>query len=155
MKQATLGGLAVLALLVFLALGSRARAEDGRRLFLEKECNECHSIETEGIVKLEPKEEPEEEEEDDLGLDFGDDLEEDEDDTEPPDLSGVGKRHDADWMSRFVRKKVRTDEGKRHKKLFKGSDEELREIVAFLSALQKPAPSETDEETEGPESDGP
>jgi len=114
------------ALLVFVLWTGTARAEkSGKELFLEKKCNNCHSIDSEKIAK---KEEPAEEEE---GEEAGG---EEEDKT--PDLSGVGKKHDADWLTKWLKKEVKNDDGKKHKKKFKGSDEELKAIVDYLASLK-------------------
>jgi mono/diheme cytochrome c family protein len=119
---------AVLALIGLWPV-AQARAEDGKQVFLKKECNECHAVEAAGIAKL-PAKDDEAEADEEEG--------EEEDDTEPPDLSGVGKEHDAKWLGGFIQKKVKNDEGKKHRKRFKGSDAELEALVAFLGTLQTP-----------------
>jgi mono/diheme cytochrome c family protein len=122
--------LAVLGLVLFAATRD-ARAEDGKQAFLKHECNECHTVEVLGIAKL-PEDASEADEEED--------LDEDEEETEPPDLSGIGKRHPRDWFGKWLQKKVENDEGKKHRKRFKGSDAELDAIVGFLASLQTDAP---------------
>jgi mono/diheme cytochrome c family protein len=122
--------LAVLGLVLFAATRD-ARAEDGKQVFLKHECNECHTVEVLGVAKL-PEDASEADEEEDLG--------EDEEETEPPDLSGIGKRRDRDWLGKWLQKKVENDEGKKHRKRFKGSDADLEAIVAFLAGLQTDAP---------------
>jgi mono/diheme cytochrome c family protein len=125
--------LAALALAA-LAASREARAEDGKQVFLEHECNECHGVEVLGIAKLPPEEGAEEEGEEDPGLG------EDEEEKEPPDLSGVAKRHPGDWFPKFLKKKVANEDGKKHRKRFKGSDAELEALVAFLASLETDAP---------------
>lgn len=125
--------LAALVALLGLWPAADARAEDGKQIFLKKECNECHTVESAGIEKLPAKdEEP-----------AADEEEGEEDDTEPPDLSGVGKEHDAKWITGFIQKKIKNDEGKKHRKRFKGSDAELAALVAYLGTLQTPAAPST------------
>ena len=122
------------ALLLF-GLWSEARAEDGKDAFLKAECNECHTVQVLKIAKLEPKKGAAKDEDDDLAAG------KDEDKTDPPDLSGIGKTHDADWFSKWLTKKVKNDDGKRHRKKFKGTDAELASIAGFLFDLKTDAPS--------------
>jgi len=124
----TLRGLAVsLALLVFVLWTGTARAEkSGKDLFVEKKCNKCHSIDAEKIAKKEEPGEAEEEGEEAGGKE----------EKKPPDLSGVGKKHDADWITGWLQKKIKTDKGKKHKGKFKGTDEELKTLVTWLSGLK-------------------
>lgn len=125
--------LAFLMALLGLAPSSASAADDGKQVFLKKECNECHVVSAAGIEKLPAKEGGAKEEDEEA---------EEEDDSEPPDLSGVGKEHDAKWLTGYLQKKVKNDEGKKHRKRFKGSDAELQALVAFLGTLQTPvAPS--------------
>ncbi len=121
--------------LILIGVASDARAEDGKQIFLKSECNECHTVEVLKIAKLEPKK--------GAAKDADADLEEGKDDekTEPPDLSGIGKKHDAEWLSKWLTKKVKNDDGKRHRKKFKGTDAELASLVGFLSDLKTDAPS--------------
>jgi mono/diheme cytochrome c family protein len=127
---------AVIAL-ILIGVSSDARAEDGKQIFLKSECNECHTVEVLKIAKLEPKQGAAKDEADDEDLAGG----KDEDKKDPPDLSGIGKKHDADWFSKWLTKKVKNDDGKRHRKKFKGTDAELASLVGFLSDLKTDAPS--------------
>lgn len=96
------------------ALGaSPAGAADGKALFQEKKCNTCHSIKAAGIEKTKKK--------------------------KAPDLSGVGKELNADQIAKFVKKEsehksVYSDKVVKHKKKWKGSDEDLKTIAAFLAS---------------------
>ena len=106
-------------------------AEDGKQIFLKKECNECHTVKAAGIEKLPAKEggaKGDEEEGEEAG----------EEETKPPDLSGVGKEHDHDWIAKWLQKKVANDKGKKHRKRFKGSDAELDALASFLATLKTP-----------------
>ena len=121
--------------LVLIGLSSDARSEDGKQAFLKAECNECHTVKVLDIAKLEPKKGAAKDE--DADLEGG----KDDDKTDPPDLSGIGKNHDAEWFSKWLTKKVKDDDGKRHRKKFKGTDAELASIAGFLSELKTDAPS--------------
>lgn len=101
------------ALVTPLAAFSDARAADGKTLFSDKKCTTCHSVKAAGIEKTKKK--------------------------KGPDLSGVGKTMSADEIAKFAKKEtekksVYSDKKVKHKKKFKGSDEDLKAIAAFLAA---------------------
>lgn len=121
--------LVFLMALLGLAPAPAGAADDGKQIFLKSECNECHTVKQLGIEKLPAKE---------GGKQSDEEAEEEDEDTEPPDLSGVGKEHDAKFLAGFLQKKVKNDDGKKHRKRFKGSDAELQALVAFLGTLQTP-----------------
>ncbi len=79
-------------------------------LFKEKKCNSCHSIQTLGIEKKNKK-------------------------SKGGDLSNVGSKYEVPFLVDYLKKKVEID-GKKHGIKFKGSDEELMELVGFLSTLR-------------------
>lgn len=93
---------------------AQAGAADGKTLIGEKKCTTCHSVKAAGIEKTKKK--------------------------KGPDLSGVGKKYDAAHIEKFLKKEVEHksvfNEGKqvKHKKKFKGSDEELKAVATFLAA---------------------
>lgn len=92
---------------------SEARAADGKAIFSEKKCTTCHSIKAVGVEKTKKK--------------------------KGPDLSGVGKELNAEQIAKFVKKEsekksVYGDKQVKHKKKFKGSDEELKAVAAFLAS---------------------
>lgn len=94
-------------------------ARDGKTIFLENKCNTCHTL---AALKIERKGEPEEKSDDKL---------------KPPDLSSVGLERKADWMARFLMKKETLD-GEKHKKLFKGSEADLKMLTAWLETQKAP-----------------
>lgn len=106
----------ILASTVFALLvvaGPREATADGKAVFTEKKCNTCHSIKNVGIEKAKKK--------------------------KGPDLSGTGIEHDAAWIAKWLnkevdKKSVYSDKKVKHKKKFKGSDAELKEVSAFLAA---------------------
>ena len=136
--RATFRILLVFAWLFALAWAApEASADSGKEIFLSKKCNMCHSIKTEGILNSKKKKS----EADDakpaytgFDDDFGDKKK------GAPDLSAVGKGHDPEWMTKFLKKKIRTDEGKKHKMRFMGKDEELQILVEYLASLKTEAP---------------
>ena len=113
------------------------RQKNPLSIFLDYGCEKCHTITSLGIVRPESEEEIDEEidgEEADL----------------PPDLSTVGNRYDAEWISLYLRKK--TDiEGRKHKKRFKGKKEERRILAEWLAGLRNPEAEEADNSEENTE----
>jgi mono/diheme cytochrome c family protein len=125
----------LLSLLFLAALAPDAEAADGKQLYIDSGCAKCHSVLAEGI---EVAAEEEEEEDDPFGGDEGEEEE------EPGDLSGLGAswEHDgAKGLEDWLMKKLEVD-GKKHKKRFKGSKTDLKDLAAWLMGLTKPAPAE-------------
>ena len=121
------------------------QVDAGRKIFIEKRCYTCHTVNAEANliekekeefakakgVEVIPKEEDEEEGE--------------EKEKAGGDLSDVGKVRDAEWIQKFVQnpkdyfkddpecaKKAK----KKYRKRFKGTDQELTSLVAYLSSLK-------------------
>ncbi len=121
------GGMAVFAL-------PSGGEETGRRIFEASKCQQCHTIKALGLGK---KEEAVQEKE-------GDEAEEEENDkVEPPDLSGVGRDHDATWIQKFLTKKIAKESKmgkKKHRKLFAGSSEELEALSEWLAQRREDPP---------------
>ena len=80
---------------------------DGKDLFNSQGCPKCH-----GISSLSLKTE-------------GD----------APDLSHIGTKHTAEWMEKFLLKEEAL-EGKKHKKKFPGTPEELKQLTQWLATLK-------------------
>ena len=112
--------LAGVALLAAYAAVPRSKAADGKEVFLTYKCNSCHSIKSQSIAK---KADPAEEEE------------KSESDRKPPDLSSVGKKHNADWITKFMLKQIDND-GEKHRKRFKGTEAELKLLAGWLETLK-------------------
>lgn len=110
----------------------RSEAADGKAMFVEYKCNECHAMAAEGIEVVEAEDA---EEEDPFG--FGA-AEEEEEEEEADDLSNVGSQRDAEWIAAYLKKKVENDDGKKHRKRFKGSDDALRVLSAWLAERKTP-----------------
>lgn len=111
MKRITMIGLAVLAAMSIasLAAAQDENAVDEKKLFTDKKCNVCHSIEAVGIKKK-PNQ-------------------------KPPDLSTVGSEKTAEFLVKYL-KKQETIEGRKHMGTFKGSDEELEALTKWLGSLK-------------------
>lgn len=99
-----------LALVLVVAAASIAAA-DGKKAFLDNSCDRCHSVEAhdiEATVKSERM--------------------------RGPDLSETGKTRDADWFAGYLAKDLDL-EGKPHRAMYRGSDEDLRTISDWLASL--------------------
>ena len=104
---ATLG----ISAIVLFAGASAGSTSDGKSIFVSNKCNSCHSIQSQGISKV-----------------AGETVNAS---TQPPDLSGVGLKHNAAWITKYL-KKQETLDGEKHLKKFKGSDEDLGTLAAWL-----------------------
>jgi len=98
---------------------SRAQAEGtgaaptGVEVFTTFKCNSCHSIESQGIESKTKSER-----------------------MKGPDLSDEGHKRDAAWITAWLQHKEKLD-GKAHKGEFKGTDEQLQQLVQWLTELKK------------------
>jgi cytochrome c553 len=103
------GALVVLALLVAVA---PAQAEDppGKTVFLAQKCDMCHGIESLGIA---PKAEK----------------------MKAADLSAIGSEMDAAALTAYIAGQTQRD-GANHKKPWKGTDEDLKQLAAWLATLK-------------------
>lgn len=115
------------ALAGFALCATTASAEDpkgskGQAIFLKYRCKSCHSIKALGIEK---KTEAAGEEAGQTAT-----LK-----RKPPDLSGIGTQHDAAWFAKWLQKKE-TVEGRKHIKMFRGSEAELKELTGWLASLK-------------------
>jgi mono/diheme cytochrome c family protein len=95
-----------------LALAVECEAADGKTLFVEKKCNLCHSIDSQGIAKKSAR-------------------------MKGAELSDAGNRLESvDWLKRFLVREVDKD-GKNHQKKWSGTDEELEAIATWVMSLKK------------------
>jgi mono/diheme cytochrome c family protein len=106
--------IAILSLAVFalaVGLASVAQAADGKALFVEKKCNLCHAVDSQGIEKKSAK-------------------------MKGAELSDAGSRvESADALKKFLTQETMKD-GEKHKKKWKGTDEELDTIVEWVMSLK-------------------
>jgi cytochrome c2 len=108
--------------------------KEGVKLFKKYKCIECHTVAVAGIgEKVAPGKTESEE-----------DNEEEGEAIESPDLSKVGDKYDAKWISGYLRKK-NSIEGRKHKKRFKGKKEERQVLSLWLESLKSDS-TETDSE---------
>ena len=104
-----------LAVLGFLFTGASARPlapKDGKAIFLESKCSNCHSISAQDIKGLRP-----------------------EGGAKPSDLSNVGSKFKTEWFEKWLNKEE-TLYNKKHMKKFKGSPEDLHTLAAWLETLK-------------------
>jgi cytochrome c2 len=96
------------------SIANLAAASDGKSVFKDNKCDKCHTIESQGLERS--------------GAAGPGKL--------PPDLSGVGLRHNADWIKGWL---LKTEEqnGKKHLKKWTGSDDDLATITKWLSIQKK------------------
>ena len=131
-----------LGLAVAVALWGSVRAEEakdakepaGKKLFLENKCNSCHSIDAAGIEKKKAEAEAT----DAKAAPAGEKKDAPAEKTttvpahKPPDLSSIGIDQTSEWMGKFLKKEVAAQDGKKHMKLWKGTDEDLKTLTAWL-----------------------
>lgn len=93
-----------------LILGAPAAAwAGGQDIFLEKGCNNCHTISTLNIQGGNP---------------------------DAPDLAGVGSRQDPEFLKKFLRKKAAKPNGNMHMIRFEGEKEQFLELIDWLMSLK-------------------
>jgi len=106
--------LAGIAIFAFLALlGSVAKADDAAnaKLFVDKKCNMCHSIESQKVEKKMAS-------------------------SKAPDLSDVGSTRDAAWITKWLNKEVELN-AKKHMGSWNGTPEEEKTLADWLASLKK------------------
>ena len=89
-----------------------AEAPDGKKVFLAQKCDLCHSVPTAGIEAKTKSEK-----------------------MKGPDL--VDSKREAAWIERYLKREIE-QEGEKHKKEFKGSDEELKALIDWVRAQKRP-----------------
>ncbi len=100
--------------MVFLTVA--AKADDaGQKAFEANKCSNCHSIDK---LKMARKIQSEK--------------------TAGPDLSTVGDKHDAAWITKWCMREVEKD-GKQHKSEYKGTKEDLQAIANWLASFKSGA----------------
>lgn len=107
---AVLSALLLAAGLLTIDQASADDTQEGPKVFEAQRCASCHSIESL-----------------DIGLRDG---------ATRNDLSEVGKTRDVDWLKGFLQREIEVD-GQPHRGRFRGSDEELQTLTAWLATLGK------------------
>ena len=95
-------------LLFGFAYSFGADEPDAKKIFVEKKCNSCHSVEAAGIESKKKN---------------------------ADDLSKVGDSNKAEFLEKYLTKKEKMND-KEHKTAFKGTDEELKAISKWLGSLK-------------------
>lgn len=118
MKQTIGFTLSILAAVVMLAMfysgpASGAAAPDGKQIFLGQKCNLCHSVSSAGIERMVKSEK-----------------------VAGPDLTNLAAKQDAATLTKFLKKEGEIG-GKKHGKMFTGSDEELAAVISWLQQQKK------------------
>ncbi|VAX17449.1 hypothetical protein MNBD_NITROSPINAE01-744 [hydrothermal vent metagenome] len=102
-------GLLASALVCVTFSTSLAGVSEGKQVFLDKGCTNCHTVTALGIESKKMM--------------------------DAPDLSTVGTRHDGDFLLKFLRKKIDLN-GKKHQKKFKGSKADFMKLQKWLLSLK-------------------
>ena len=102
-----------LGALVSFAMPKVAQAQDaGQKAFEANKCNNCHSIDKLKIVRKIASEK-----------------------MAGPDLSKVGEKHDAAWITKWLMREVKIED-KTHKNEYKGTKEDLKTLADWLAAMK-------------------
>jgi mono/diheme cytochrome c family protein len=111
----TRGLLVGMVLFGFFATGATTRThadKDGKAIFSDAKCSNCHSISSQGIKGLRK-----------------------EGGAKPNDLSNTGGKFKAAWIEKWLLKEE-TLNNKKHMRKFKGTPEELHTLAAWLETLK-------------------
>lgn len=135
----------ILTLLLMIAGSTSTRADEtqdkGRKIFIEKRCYTCHTINAEAKEIDQAKEAFAKEK----GIEASSDDGEEEEDRIGGDLSDIGKSMDKDSLTEFLKdpKSFFKDSSlcqrnakKKYRKRFKGSPEDFDALVAYLVTLK-------------------
>lgn len=108
-------------LLWLVSAGVSAQADPtGEDVFVQQKCNLCHGAEAAGIASKAKSEK-----------------------LRATDLSDVAGRREESWLTAFLHREEPLD-GKEHKKEWKGTDEELATLIAWLQSLGETAEAAED-----------
>lgn len=83
----------------------------GKKIFVDQKCNMCHTVKSVGIESKK---------------------------SDATDLSNVGAEMKSEDMIKYLKKEMKLN-GKDHKTAFKGSEEDLKKLVEWLSTLKTEA----------------
>lgn len=85
---------------------------EAKALFVDNKCNSCHSITKANVMRKGGTQS-----------------------TKIPDLSSVGAKHDAEWLTKWLKKEVDLN-GKKHTIPWKGTDDQLATLTTWLETLK-------------------
>jgi mono/diheme cytochrome c family protein len=108
-----LAGIAILLFAFLVSFSTLAAADDaaGQKLFLDKKCNTCHSVDSAKIEKKMAS-------------------------SKAPDLSDIGSTKDAAWITKWLNKEVELN-GKKHMPTWSGTADEQKTLVDWVASLKK------------------
>lgn len=147
----------VITMTVLIVLSGLATAQDsevkenGRKIFIEKRCYTCHTINAEADAIQKEKEA--------FAKSKGVELktnDEERDEGIAPDLSDVGNKVDAEFLKSFLKNPKKyfrdtpicqSNAKKKYRKRFKGTSEEFETLVLYLSSLKYDSYTEEDFES--------
>ena len=95
------------------SINNLASGADGKSAFKANKCDKCHTVESQGIERTSTPP-----------------------GKLPPDLSGVGLKHNADWIKGWLLKDEELN-GKKHLKKWSGTDDDLAVVSKWLAAQKK------------------
>jgi cytochrome c553 len=121
MKKIILSAIAILLVFGYIqftnAQDTPAAAKDGKTVFTEAKCITCHAILVEKIETTSKK--------------------------SNPDLSGIGAKHDAAFLTKYLNKEEKIND-KSHPMKFKGEAADLEILATWLASLKTPVPVTTE-----------
>ena len=109
LRMAVVSVAVLVGILLFTSKGYAGSG--GKDIFLANKCTNCHSVTAQHVAK-------------------GGDSE-----TKAVDLSKVGAERNAQWMTGWLHG-TETLKGKKHRKIWKGSDADLATLVGWLAGLK-------------------
>lgn len=126
------------AMMLVMGMSGAAIAADeapapGKQLFLANKCNSCHTIASQGVEKKSAAEAEEAKETKEPAAEAKEGAATTS--KKVPDLGGVGVERKADWIVKYL-SKLEAIDGKKHMKKFRGTDDELKTLAAWLESLK-------------------
>lgn len=110
MKNIALFLLFVIAIIGLYGFAFSLNAEEpsGKKIFVDSKCSMCHSVESADITSKKK---------------------------DAIDMSGVGNKNNAEFLAKYLTKKEKLND-KEHKTAFKGTEEDLQALAAWLESLK-------------------
>lgn len=81
---------------------------EGKKIFIDKKCNTCHSIETAAIESKKK---------------------------DAVDLSKTGDQYNAEFLAKYLAKTEKIND-KEHKTILKGTDDEIKALIDWMASLK-------------------
>ncbi|HXO18286.1 MAG TPA: c-type cytochrome [Thermoanaerobaculia bacterium] len=99
-----------LAAVVVTALAAGEPTDAGKAVFLKEKCGLCHAVKSQGLERTLKT-------------------------SKAKDLSNVGVEREAAWIEKWLKHEEAID-GKKHEKVWKGSDQDLANLIQWLGTLK-------------------